>query len=246
MKKIIVFLYGLFCYLVFFVTFVYTMGFVGNIAVPKSIDAAAGPQKPLTRALIINIVLLALFAVQHSTMARLKFKAWWLKIIPAPMERSTYVLLGSLLLILLFWQWCPIPTVVWNIENNVLKIILTGLSVAGWVMVLISTFMIGHFRLFGLHQAYMYLRGKEYKKSQFKIPGFYRFIRHPIMLGFLILFWATPRMTWGHLLFAIITTAYILVGIQLEERTLITIHGDDYIRYRRQVSMLIPRLSRSK
>ncbi|MBM2830599.1 MAG: NnrU protein [Gammaproteobacteria bacterium] len=238
MARILTFLYGIIAYAVFFITFLYAIGFVGNIIVPKSIDS--GVQGVFTKSILINVILLGLFAVQHSVMARPAFKRWWTKIIPEPIERSTYVLLSSLLLALLFWLWQPMIGSIWNVNNIFGSTILTGLFWLGWIIVLLSTFMINHFDLFGLRQVYLYMQRKEYTSVEFRSPALYRYMRHPIMTGFIIAFWATPQMTTGHLLFAIATTAYILIGVQLEEQDLLKFYGESYNQYRRQVSMLIP------
>jgi protein-S-isoprenylcysteine O-methyltransferase Ste14 len=238
MGGIIAFLYGLAAYLVFLGAFLYAIGFVTGIGVPKTIDT--GPATPLTQAHVIDILLMSLFAVQHSVMARQPFKRWLTRYIPWAVERSTYVLLASLTLILLFWQWRPIPGIVWQIANPTLAWSVQALSLFGWLIVLISTLLINHFELFGLHQVVNNLSGKTVPPPSFKTPGFYRFVRHPIYLGFIIAFWAAPVMTVGHLLFAAVTTAYIFVGIFLEERDLVELFGDEYRRYRERVGMVIP------
>jgi methanethiol S-methyltransferase len=237
--RILAFLYGLVCYLIFLVAFLYAIAFVGNITlVPKTIDS--GPAAPLTRAIIVNAILLSLFAVQHSVMARQWFKRAWKKIVPEPVERSTYVLLASLILLLLFWKWQPTKGIIWDVRNTNGKALLVGLFWIGWGMVLVSTYLVDHFDLFGLKQVFYYLLGKRTEPLPFKNPALYKIVRHPIYLGFIIAFWATPRMTGGHLFFAIMTTAYILVAIQFEERDLIGFYGEQYTHYRKQVSMLFP------
>ena len=235
MSRILAFLYGVGAYLLFFVTFLYAIGFVGNIVVPKSIDS--GREELFAQSLIIDVALLGLFGLQHSVMARPAFKRMWTKIVPQVVERSTYVLLASLALDLLFWQWRPLLGVIWDVRNATGALVLQVIFFAGWALVLISTFLINHFDLFGLRQVYLY---QKYSDLGFRTPGLYRFVRHPIMVGFMIAFWATPRMTVGHLVFAIVTTVYILVAIQIEERDLVSIHGQTYEEYRRQVSMLLP------
>ena len=238
MGRIAAFLYGFAAYVFFLVTFLYAIGFVTGLVVPKTIDS--GSVTSFAEALIVNLVLLTIFALQHSVMARKSFKRWWTQFVPEPIERPTYVLFATLALALLIWQWRPMPEIVWQVSNPVLATALIGLSLFGWVIVLLSTFMINHFELFGLHQVVAYLGGKTMPMAEFKAPGFYKLVRHPIYFGFIVAFWATPVMTQGHLLFALVTTAYILVGIFLEERDLIALFGDQYRRYREQVSMLIP------
>jgi methanethiol S-methyltransferase len=238
MARVLTFLYGLAAYLLFLVAFLYAIGFVTVVIVPKTIDS--GPVVPITEAIVVNLLLLSLFAIQHSSMARQPFKRWLTRYLPASMERSTYVALASLYLILMFWQWRPIPTVVWHIDNQTLAMTVLGISFFGWFLVLLSTFLINHFELFGLHQVIANLFGRTMPAPHFKTPVLYKAVRHPIYLGFIIAFWAVPTMTVGHLLFAAVTTAYIFVGIWLEERDLVRMFGDDYRRYRQRVAMLIP------
>ena len=238
MGRALAFVYGVVSYVVFFVTFLNAIGFVGNLVVPKSIDS--GETGPFNQALLINVLLLGVFAVQHSLMARPAFKRWWTKFVPQPIERSTYVLLASLALILLFWQWRPMPDLLWNVENSLVSGILWLLFFLGWLTVLVGTFLINHFDLFGLRQVYLYQRGQEYTELGFRTPFLYTIVRHPIMLGFIIAFWATPHMTFGHFLFALATTAFILIAIQLEERDIVSVHGTAYEEYRKQVSALLP------
>jgi methanethiol S-methyltransferase len=237
-SRTVAFIYGIVAYLTFFVTILYAIGFVGGLVVPKTIDSGAAAST--AEALIVNLLLMSLFAVQHSVMARKEFKQWWTRFVPKSIERSTYVLLASLALLLLFWQWRPLPAVVWQIDDMQLAMTLMGLSFIGWVIVFTSTFLINHFELFGLHQVANNLTGRPMPAPRFRLPLYYKFVRHPIYLGFIIAFWAAPTMTVGHLLFAAVTTAYILVGIKLEERDLIALFGDDYRRYRQRVSMLVP------
>jgi len=225
-------------YFIFLGTFLYAIGFVGNLLVPKSSDS--GIQGGTDNAWLINILLLSLFAVQHSVMARQGFKKWWTKIVPKSIERSTFVLISSLVLILLFYYWRPMPDVIWSVENTLLAALMNTLFFAGWFIVLLGTFLINHFNLFGLQQVYLNMKNTEPKPPQFVRPLFYKVVRHPLMLGFIIAFWATPHMTVGHLLFAFATTGYILVAIQLEERDMVRFHGEDYKRYQQEVSQIIP------
>jgi methanethiol S-methyltransferase len=236
--RIIAFVYGIVAYVVFFVTFLCAIGFVEDLVVPKTIDN--GSAGPTAQALIVNLVLMSIFAIQHSVMARPQFKQWWTKFVPPSVERATYVLLASLALALLVWQWQPMPTVVWQVANAHIAMTITCLSFVGWLIVLTSTFLINHFELFGLHQVANNLVGRSMPAPRFRTPLFYHFVRHPIYLGFIIAFWAAPTMTVGHLLFAAVTTTYIFVGIWLEERDLIDFFGDEYRRYRERVSMLLP------
>jgi len=238
MGRFIALIYGIAAYAMFFVTFLYAVAFVGNMPVPTTIDS--GAVAPLAEALIVNLILLSIFAMQHSVMARPAFKKWWTQFVPKPVERSTYVLLASLALVLLFWQWRPLPAVLWHVDQPQLAMVVTGLSHLGWLIVLSSSFLINHFELFGLHQVANNMTGRAMAEPRFRTPLYYKFVRHPIYLGFIIAFWATPTMTVGHLLFAAVTTAYIFVGIMLEERDLIDLFGDEYRRYRNRVSMLLP------
>ncbi len=238
MSRTLALIYGVVTYVIFLGTFLYAIGFVANIVVPKSIDD--GPQEPFGQALLINFILLGLFGLQHSAMARQEFKKWWTQIIPQSVERSTYVLIASLLLLLLFWQWRAMPGVVWEVDNLTGQRILETLFWIGWLVALHSTFLIDHFDLFGLRQVTLYACGKEYTPPRFRMPELYQYVRHPIMMGFLIAFWATPVMTVGHLVFAVVMTAYILIGLQLEERDLMDLYGQAYREYRRRVSMIIP------
>ncbi len=237
-KRIATFIYGVISYLLFFGTFLYAIGFIGNLVVPKSIDS--GRTGSLGEALLIDAALLTLFAVQHSLMARPWFKRAWTRLVPKPAERSTYVLLSSLALLLLFWQWQPIGGVVWSIEKPAIQMVIYALYATGWLLVLSSTFLINHFDLFGLRQVYLFLIGRPYTQLKFGTPIFYRHIRHPLYLGWLFAFWSTPTMTVAHLVFAIATTAYIFVAIQLEEKDLVDAFGDDYRRYKKSVPMIIP------
>lgn len=238
MKKILSLLYGLVCYLAFFGTILYAIGFVGNLVVDKTIDSQ--PQVPLWNAILINAGLLLLFALQHSIMARPGFKRWWTTIIPHHLERSTYVLLASACLILLMWQWQPIGGIIWSTSNETVANILFVVYLIGWAMVFLSTFLINHFDLFGLRQVWLYFQGKPYTQLMFRTPLFYRYVRHPLYLGFLIAFWATPVMTVAHLLFALLTTGYIFTAIQLEERDLQNAFPETYGKYKKSVPMILP------
>jgi methanethiol S-methyltransferase len=237
--RLLILVYAIMSYAVFLVSFLWAVGFVGNYLVTKSIDV--GGRTNLSGAIVVDLLLLGLFAIQHSVMARPAFKQWWAKLFPVACQRSTYVLLSSLILLLLFWQWRPIPMPIWQV-GGMAAWLLIGVSWLGWLIVLASTFMIDHFDLSGLRQAFFALRGAEIPSQSFKTPLLYKIVRHPLMLGFLLAFWATPEMTAGHLLFAIMTTAYILVGLQFEERDLIAQFGTTYQQYRRRVPMLLPRI----
>ena len=235
--------YGLVVYVFFLGTFLYAIGFVGNVAVPKTIDT--GIATPAASAVLINLLLLGVFAVQHSVMARPAFKRAWVRVIPPVIERSTYVLAASAALALLLWQWRPIPTpVIWSIEQPALRSIVIIAFWLGWGVLLISTFLINHFELFGLRQVFARLSGRSLPEAQFTTPLFYRYVRHPIYLGFVLAFWAAPVMTAGHLLFSVATTAYILLGIWLEERDLVAQFGERYRSYRARTGMLLPKLLR--
>ena len=237
MGRVIAFVYGVVAYAIFFATFLYAMGFVGNFVVPKSLDAT--PVGSLGTSLLVDLALLALFAVQHSVMARPGFKRMWTRIVPTPVERSTYVLASSLALLLLFWLWRPLGGMVWNVEHPIARALLHAGFAFGWLLVLVTTFLINHFDLFGLRQVWLYLRGQPYRPLPFETPGPYRLVRHPLYVGWLFAFWATPTMTVTHLMFAAMTTAYILIAIQFEERDLVAAHPE-YASYRSRVPMLVP------
>lgn len=238
MKRIAAFVYGVVCYAAFFATFLYAVGFLGNFAVPKSIDS--GPTGSVFTALAVDGALLALFALQHSIMARPWFKRAWTRYVPEPVERSTYVLFSSAALMFLFWQWQPIGGVIWSVDSGIGKSVILGFYALGLLIVLTSTFLINHFDLFGLRQVYLYLAGRKYTHLEFRTPFFYRYVRHPLYVGWLLTFWAAPVMTVAHLFFAVMTTAYILVAIRFEEADLMSAHGDKYGQYRKQVPMIIP------
>jgi protein-S-isoprenylcysteine O-methyltransferase Ste14 len=243
MQRVLVFIYGVVAYALFFATFLYAIGFVGNLFVPKAIDSA--PQVPFIQALLVNLGLLGLFAVQHSLMARPFFKRWLTRFIPQAAERSTFVVASSLALIALFAFWQPMGGLIWSIENPQAQILMHVLFAFGWLLVLVSTFLINHFDLFGLRQVWLNLHKKPYTQLRFGTPVLYRLVRHPLYLGFILGFWATPVMTVAHLVFALATTGYILIAIQLEEHDLMNAHPE-YAEYRRKVPMLIPFLGRRK
>ena len=240
MQRIVAFLYGIACYGAFFATFLYAIGFLGNFGVPKSIDS--GADGSIVSALAIDGALLGVFALQHSIMARPWFKRAWTRLVPAPVERSTYVLFSSAALLLVFWQWRPIGGVVWSVNSAAAQSAILGLYAAGLLIVLLSTFLINHFDLFGLRQVWFYLTRRPYTHLEFRTPFFYRYVRHPLYVGWLLTFWSAPVMTVAHLFFAVMTTAYILVAIRFEEADLISHHGEAYRRYRSQVPMLVPSL----
>jgi protein-S-isoprenylcysteine O-methyltransferase Ste14 len=241
MTRIVTLLYGVVSYLAFFGSYLYAIGFLGNIGVPKSVDS--GPTDPWPAALAIDIALLSLFAVQHSVMARQGFKRLLTRVIPQALERSTYVLASSVAMILPFWQWRPLGGAIWNVENEAARVLLYAGFAFGWTLVLLSTFLINHFDLFGLRQTWRAFRGQPQNSLKFATPVLYRIVRHPLYVGWLFAFWSTPTMTITHLLFAVMTTGYILVAIQLEERDLMRVHPE-YAEYRRRVPMLIPGLRR--
>ena len=232
-------IHGLVCYVMFLGVYLYAIGFMGNFVVPKAIDS--GADGPLAQAILINLLLLGVFAIPHSVMARPTFKRWWTKMVPESIERSTYVLVSNLALILLFWQWRPMGGVIWDVENSIGRTILWGLFGLGWLLVLLSTLQINHLDLFGMRQVWLYFRGKPYTPVALATPVFYKHVRHPLYVGWITAFWATPTMTAAHLVFAVCTTVYILIAIQLEERNLVEFHGEGYVEYRKRTPMLIPR-----
>jgi methanethiol S-methyltransferase len=239
-SRIGIFIYGLFCYAVFFAVFLYAIGFIAGFATPTQLDGT--PDRPLAQALGIDLALLALFAVQHSVMARPAFKRLWTRIVPEAAERSTYVLFSSLALVVMFLCWEPIGGVIWNLADGSARTAVLALYGLGWLLLLYTTFLIDHFDLFGLAQVWRHVRSQSYRPPQFRTPSLYRVVRHPLYIGWLIIFWAAPIMTVAHLVFAIMTTAYILIAIQLEERDLVATFGNEYVAYRRDTPMLIPRL----
>ena len=241
MKKVLIFLYGIIAYIVFLGAFLYAVGFIGGFIVPKTIDSGVESSTNTSMSLLINTLLLSVFAVQHSVMARPSFKKAFTKIIPEAMERSTYVLLSSLILCLIYWKWQPLPEVIWDVENEIVASVIIGLFFVGWLIALLSTFMINHFELFGLEQIYNNLKSKTPKPIAFSTRLFYGLVRHPIMLGFLVAFWSTPTMTVGHLFFAIMTTLYVFIAVKyLEENDLRKFIGEEYDEYIKKVPMLIP------
>lgn len=242
LKRLLYFGYGATCYAIFLATFLYAIGFIGNVLVPTRLDGE--PNGSMLAALLVNLGLLALFAVQHSVMARVGFKRLWTRVVPRPVERSTYVLFSSAALGLLFWLWRPMGGLVWDVGDPAGRLVLQALFACGWLTVLVSTFLIDHFDLFGMRQVWLHLRGREYTPLRFRTPGLYRMVRHPLYVGWFLVFWATPTMTITHLVFAVMTTLYILVAIPLEERDLVREHGDTYRCYRERVPMLVPALAR--
>jgi len=236
--RIATLIYGAFCYVVFFATFLYAIGFIDNLFVPKAMDS--GRSGPLVEALAIDAALLALFAIQHSVMARQWFKRAWTAIIPPAAERSTYVLFSSLALVVLFWQWRPIGGTIWQVDNPMGRVVILSFYVLGYAIVLVATFLINHFDLFGLRQTWMRFRSRAYTSIGFQTPGFYKLVRHPLYVGWLFVFWSAPTMTATHLVFSVATTAYILIAIRFEEKDLVATLGDSYQRYREEVPMLVP------
>ena len=238
MKKVLILIYGIIAYLIFLVAFLYAIGFVGNLFVPKSIDT--GEEISLVPAVLINLCLLSLFALQHSIMARPAFKKWFTKIIDPAMERSTYILLSSLILLFMYWKWQPMTTIVWETEN-IVSLVVMAIFFLGWTIVFLSTFMISHFELFGLTQIYQNFKDQSLTYPEFQVNWFYKLVRHPLMLGFIIAFWAAPTMTYGRLLFAVVTTAYMLIAVKyLEEKDLRNLLGKDYENYQKRVPMIFP------
>jgi protein-S-isoprenylcysteine O-methyltransferase Ste14 len=238
MKRILGFIYGVIAYAGFMAWMVYMIGFLGHFPVPKSVDS--GPVGSIGMAILLNILIVFIFGVQHTIMARPAFKQWWVKIIPKALERSTFVFITDIIMWVLIWQWRPIEGVIWHVDNAVVANTLIGISVVGWLVVVLSSFMINHFELLGLEQVWHYLRDTEPKKMTFKLRGFYKHVRHPLMLGFLVFFWVTPNMTASHLCFAIMFTIYVLIGTRFEERDLMKDHPEEYGKYKDEVPGLIP------
>jgi methanethiol S-methyltransferase len=238
MSRYVFLLYGLFAYALFFAAILYGIGFVGNLFVPKGIDD--GVAGSTGRAVAVDVLLLLLFAVQHNVMARPWFKNWWTRFVPRPIERSTFVAAASLLLMLLYWFWQPLPEIVWQVENSVGRTLLLTLYFVGWSVVFYSSFLIDHFELFGLQQVYAHFAGRDHVSARFIERSLYRWVRHPLMLGFIIAFWSAPTMTWGRLLFAAVTSVWILAAIQIEEHDLRHFLGDAYVQYRQRTPMLVP------
>lgn len=240
MNRLAAFAYGTLCYLLFLATFLYAVAFLGNFGLERTIDGAATVS--FGYALLVNTMLLGLFAVQHSVMARPAFKRWWTRFVPKPVERSTYVLFSSLALLVLFSAWQPMGGMIWEVQDPITRGMIYGLFAGGWLVILIATFLINHFDLFGMRQVWLYLRRQPYTPLKFATPSLYRYVRHPLYVGWLLTFWAAPTMTAAHLVFSIATTAYILIAIQFEERDLVEVHGAAYDEYRKQVPMLVPNL----
>ncbi|MBI4115135.1 MAG: isoprenylcysteine carboxylmethyltransferase family protein [Candidatus Omnitrophica bacterium] len=238
MNRIVTLIYGVIGYFIFFATFAYFFLFIGNLWVPKTVDS--GIPSDTTSSIFVNVLLIALFGIQHSVMARPTFKKWWTQFVPKPIERTTFVILTSLILILLYWKWQPIPNIIWNLDGTWLAPILWGFFWLGFLVVLLSSFTINHFDLFGLRQVWLYFRGRDYAMVPFKVTGFYKYVRNPLMLGFLIAMWVTPVMTVGHLIFALSFTIYIFIGIYFEERNIAEFLGEGYKVYRTQTSMILP------
>ena len=238
MNRVIAFIYGVVAYVIFLAVFLYMVGFLANQWVPRTVDNA--PEASIGTALGINLLLVSLFGLQHTVMARPTFKRWWTQFVPQSVERSTYVMLTNVILVLLYWQWRSMPESVWLIQNSAGATVLWGIFAAGWVLVLVTTFLINHFELFGLQQIWFHLRNKTPKPHAFVTPGPYKLVRHPLYVGWLMTFWATPAMTAGHLVFALGMTVYILVAIYFEERNLLEYHGEVYAEYRQRTPMLIP------
>jgi protein-S-isoprenylcysteine O-methyltransferase Ste14 len=238
-RKALILTYGVAVYALFFPTFIYLFGFMSGLFVPRTIDD--GQPGPLWQAILINACLVILFGLQHAVMARPGFKRWWTRIIPEPIERSTFVLVATALLALLMWQWRPMPLVIWHVDEPIVRGLIYGVFLAGLVIVLLSSFLIDHFDLFGLRQVFLHFRGQDYTQRPFVLRSLYKLVRHPLMLGLIITFWAAPTMTAGHLLFSLLMTGYILIGIRMEERDLVRQHGATYERYRRNTPMLVPR-----